>query len=102
MLVSSNMTQKKNGSEGRGKKLFKKKFLPHILFNDSFVSHSTTKKQRWKIRKKKKKFFDPVVYICKVKLLKYRPDVSKEKIILDILRHCATVFDGTPAGQTSL
>ena len=46
MLVSGNMTPQKMGRKVGKKKYFKKIFLPHILFNDPFVSHSTTKKQR--------------------------------------------------------
>ena len=40
------MTPQKMGRKVGEKNLFSEKFLPHILFYDPFVSHSTTKKQR--------------------------------------------------------
>ena len=69
MLVSGNMTRKNMG-RNVGEKIILRKILPHILFNDPFVSHSTTKKQRCG-RSEEKNIFknifsDPVVYICKV------------------------------------
>ena len=43
MLVSGNMTPQNMGRKVGKKNVFSEKILPHILFYDPFVSHSTTK-----------------------------------------------------------